>query len=152
MLWRRALLRDLWRREFGQHLFRALYYTMNPDIDAMPTGTEDEKRAYNKAILKKMLEITASPADINRNEKIRIIHDLYVKYIPEEDNTSLVKQVNAFQQKYNVEIMDYDMQNIFGPRVVERSYGTYRRWGGRKRARKTHKKKSKRRRSYSRNK
>lgn len=125
---------------------------MNPDIDAMPVETEDEKRAYNKAILKKMLEITASPADINRNEKIRIIHDLYVKYIPEEDNTSLVKQVNAFQQKYNVEIMDYDMQNIFGPRVVERSYGTYRRWGGRKRARKTHKKKSKRRRSYSRNK
>lgn len=126
---------------------------MNADIDAMPKDTLEEQLAYNNAILQKMLRITASRPDVNRNEKIIMMHDLYIKYIPVENTYKLIMQVIAFQQKYDVKIMDYDEQNILGPKEVERSYGTYRRWGGRKCGKKTHKKKkSKRRRSYSRNK
>lgn len=120
---------------------------MNADIDAMPKDTPEEQHAYNQAILQKMLKITASPANVDKNEKIIMMHDLYVKYIPEENNYKVVMQVIAFQQKYGVKIMDYDEQNILGPREVERPYGTYKRWGGRKRGKKTHKKKSRRRRT-----
>lgn len=120
---------------------------MNADIDAMPKDTPEEQHAYNQAILQKMLKITASPTNIDKDNKIIMMHDLYVKYIPEENNYKVVMQVIAFQQKYGVKIMDYDEQNILGPRKVERPYGTYERWGGRKRVRKTHKKKSRRRQS-----
>ena len=122
----------------------------------MPKETLEQQISYNEKIIHKMLLITASPANENRDMKIHMMRDLYSKYIDGiSDVGRLIGQVIAFQQKYNPypKIMIHNEEDTFGPREVVMSDGTIKRkWGGRKRGKKTHKKKSKRRRSYSRNK
>lgn len=122
---------------------------MNSEFDTMPTNTDDEKREYNSKIIQKMLSITATPANQDRENKIRAMHDLYSRYISGvEDTDRLIKQTNAFESKYGVKIMEYNMENTFGPHSVSKPDGTtYRRWGGKNKKRKTNKKSRRNRRT-----
>jgi hypothetical protein len=38
----------------------------------------------------------------------------------------------GFNSKYKPQIA-YDWESVFGPKTIERPYGTYQRWGGKKR-------------------
>ena len=57
----------------------------------------------------------------------------------EEDNLRNI--LFAFNSKYKANLENHFdwWVNYFGPKTIERSYGTYRRWGGKKR---THKRKT----------
>jgi hypothetical protein len=128
---------------------------MFSELDNMPKDTVEEKKAYNSEIRRKMIQINATPTPVGgftkdiikqKKEDMEILIDKYIMDSDVNELGTLASILHAFQSKYKEDITGgVDMEHFLGPRVVDRPYGPYRRWGGKKRTKQ--KRKSKRRRT-----
>ena len=123
------------------------------DINALA----EESVRYNAKIISVMRSINAIPAPRLEGHPIGYMPEAYTekaktlmkrllglyqqirgadgKIIGEDIITNILF---AFNNKYKAEL-NFNWESVFGPRTIERPYGTYRRWGGKKR---THKRKT----------
>lgn len=93
------------------------------NVHGIPLTTNEEKEAFNAAILKKMLDINAS--FFTEEEKpvvgeiMRFLYRIYDDTIPEHDYSRLSGLAKAFHDKNRIPIMQDDTV-IFGPRFVKK--------------------------------
>ena len=122
-----------------------------------PLDTSEQIDVYNAKIISVMRSINAIPAPRLEGHPIGYMPEAYTekaktlmkrllglyqqirgadgKIIGEDIITNILF---AFNNKYKAEL-NFNWESVFGPRTIERPYGTYRRWGGKKR---THKRKT----------
>ena len=127
------------------------------DRDVYPLDTQEQKNEYNAKIISLMRHINAIPVLKLEGYPIGYIPEAYTekaktlmkrllglyqqiegadgKIIGEDTLTSILF---GFDSKYKAEL-NFDWETVYGPKTVQKPYGTYRRWGGKKR---THKRKS----------
>lgn len=139
------------------------------DRDVYPLDTQEQKNEYNAKIISLMRHINAirvprfeDPASETGKMPIGDMPEAYTekaktlmkrllglyqqiegadgKIIGEDTLTSILF---GFDSKYKAEL-NFDWETVYGPKTVQKPYGTYRRWGGKKRThkRKTHVNKS----------
>ena len=121
-----------------------------------PLDTQEQIGVYNAKIIEIINVINARPvprlegcpigdmpADYKEQAKTLILRLIKMyKHIEGADNNNhmIKNKLFAFNTKYNANLENnFDWwESVFGPKNIERSYGTYRRYGGKTR---THKRK-----------
>jgi len=122
-----------------------------------PLDTQEQINVYNAKIISVMRSINAIPVPRLGGHTIGYMPEAY----KEKAKTLILRLLNMYKQikgadgkiigedtitnilfgfnrKYKAEL-NFDWEKVFGKKTIERPYGTYRRYGGKKR---THKRKS----------
>jgi hypothetical protein len=130
----------------------SLYDITNPfdGLNEMPTENDNQKKAYNQEILRRMLNINAIPkkyitAEIldEATNNMLILIDMIIRepglYKDDLFNNDFLLKIKAFNDKYKTELMTgNNIETLFGERTVHKLDGSiYKRWGGRTRKYKT---------------
>lgn len=116
-----------------------------------PLDTQEQIKAYNAKIISVMRSINAIPVPRLEGHPIGYMPEAYkekaktlilnllqmYKQIEGADGKIIGEDIItnilfAFNSKYTAEL-NFDWELVFGPKTIERPYGTYRRWGGKKR-------------------
>lgn len=96
-------------------------------VHHVPLTTNEEKEAFNAAILKEMLSINAST--FTKDEKplvgeiMKFLYRIYDDTIPEHNYSRLSGLAKAFHDKNGIPVMSDDTEK-FGPRYVEQRIET----------------------------